>query len=94
MIDRKAFTRNSPRIAAETKGKVALFTVGISSPANLRESGACVPAVKATAVDVTRNPIARIPARSSRDKRARRKISEKSLVFSTVVRNERLALTS
>jgi hypothetical protein len=57
-------------------------------------SGVFVPAVKARAVDVTRNPMAKIPARSSKESRARKKIKENSLVFSTLVRKERLALTS
>jgi hypothetical protein len=90
--DRRAFSKKSIRTAPDTKGKVWAFTAGTETPATTRTRFGSLPEVRNIAVDAMMNPIARIPARSSSDKKALKLVSEYHLLRSLGVINARLAL--
>jgi hypothetical protein len=74
--EKSDFKINKINTAAETHGRVWAVTAGICKPENSRTRFGWLPEVKKIVVDVTINPIARIPAKSRNERRPFRKVKK------------------
>jgi hypothetical protein len=75
-IERTAFVRKVASNRADTQGRVWAVTAGISRPANCNTRSGSLPEVRKIAVEVTRNPIAKMAARSKMERSALSPVSK------------------
>jgi hypothetical protein len=93
-IEKKALTKKIASMAAPTIGKVWAVTAGMVKLANSNMRPGLLPWVRKIAVEVTTNPMARIPRRSNMESIALRPVKKYHFDRSLGVINAKLALTA
>jgi hypothetical protein len=91
-MDKIALDRKSTITPADTHGRDCAFTAGIGIPATMSTRSGSLPEVMKIAVEAMMKPIARIPAKSRRDKRARDAVNKYQVLRSLGAMNAKLAL--
>jgi hypothetical protein len=82
MIEKIALERNKASTPPETHGSVWALTAGKPIPPKTKRRSGSLPEAKKTAVEAIMNPTARIPAKSSIERKARKKVKRNQVLRS------------